>query len=442
MLPIYNVKYNIFGVSIMKVINENIKSPTAVRIKPAAVKNSPETGVKTTEHRRDHADFDREVIKYARKIKSTVKNEFDVKQPERKPSITSEEISAEIERLKAREKRPTAASETEVPEIKAPETAAGKTSETSSPTKDTSLSEAAKKLAEQRKQISELLAKHSGAFSKNITKQLETIYDLLAEQEKTDPNSISERLQKEIDKLSEIIDSEKPTTEKSISELLEEQRDRLNSLFSKNENKSNNLSSIRNKIQRGLKLTPSEQRYLSSKDPKAYESYCAISSARSMFRCSLHNCRTRDEVISMRLSNALTALSSYKKALREGGNGEMVIALNAAFENELKSFAKSPGYRSLPTAAECNKFDRDLAKAKRYEQEKRLEKQREAQRLRSKRYKKVSKNTKVPGDGKRTVAQVMADPTSKKVLASRAKRTYCECGTVGVSPYKSLNSKA
>ena len=438
----------------MKIINENIGSMTASateKVKTASRQSLSEAIGEASEHKRDRTDFDREIIAYARKIRSSVKAEFDVEQTAPKPSITSEEISAEIERLKSREKRPAALLQDEKAVSNDQNTLNGTTAEnttandlpkTSVSEKTSDITEAAKMLAEQRKQISELLSKNSDVLSKNVVKQLETIYNLLSEQEKTDPNSISETLQKEIDKLSEIIESEKPNTKKSISEMLEEQRDRLNSLFSKTDKTDNNLTGIRNKIRQGQKLTPAEQRYLSAKDPKAYESYCQINTARSMFRCSLNNCRTRDEVIGMRLSNALSALSSYKKALREGGNGETVIALNAAFENELKDFSKSSSYRSLPTAAECNKFDRDLAKAKRYEQERRLEKQREAQRLRSKRYKKTAKRSKVPGDGKRTVAQVLADPTSKKVLASRAKRTYCECGTISLSPYKVLNSKA
>lgn len=434
----------------MKIINENVGSMTAsatVKVKAVSRQSLSKSIGEASEHKRDRTDFDRKIIAYARKIKSSVKAEFDVKQTAPKPSITSEEISAEIERLKSREKRPVAlSSDNELQEETTvstdQNTLNGTTAENTTADKASGKTEAAKMLAEQKKQISELLSKNSEVLSKNVVKQLETIYKLLNEQEKTDPNSISEKLQKEIDKLSEIIDSEKPDTEKSISEMLKEQRDRLNSLFSKKEKTDKNLNEIRNKIRQGQKLTAAEQRYLSAKDPKTYESYCKINTARSMFRCSLNNCRTRDEVIGMRLSNALTALSSYKKAIREGGDGSEVIALNAAFENELKSFSKSSGYRSLPTAAECNKFDRDLAKAKRYEQEKRLEKQREAQRLRSKHFKKTAKKTKTPGDGKRTVAQVLADPTSKKVLASRAKRTYCECGTVSLFPYKGLNSKA
>lgn len=406
-----------------------LKSKAQIAVK---VKTAPRQAFSTAARlsKRDRAEFDRGLISYVRAVKSSVRSEFDNAKEITEPEINSDEIEAEIERLKSRTPRASDAA------LQSTESTSAAAKTTNAKTTERS---AADMLAEQKKQISELLSEKSDVLSKNVIKQLEKIYKLLCEQEQTDPDSISKPLQKEIDKLSEIISSEKSNTDKSLYEMLEEQRDKLNSLFSHDKKSDNTLSNIKNKIRQGRKLTATEQRYLSAKDPTAYESYCKINTARTMFRCSLNNCRTRDEVIGMRLSNALSALSSYKKAIKEGGDGSEVIALNAAFENELRSFSKSSGYRSLPTAAECNKFDRDLAKARQYEREKRLEKQREAQRLRSKKYKKVKKKT--PGDGKRTVAQVLADPVSKKVLASRAKRTYCECSTVSFSMFKTLNSK-
>ncbi len=389
------------------------KEMTDIKVKTAPPKNSA-TAPQLS--KRDRAEFDRRLITYARTVKSAVKNsELDSK-PKPEPGITSEEISAEIDRLKTR---------------------TPKAAEAVPNTDNSADKKAAELLKEQIKSVSELLADKSNGLSIPVTRQLEKIYSLLCKQEKTDPNTVSEELQDEIDKLSDMLSSDKTDKEKSLTELLEEQKNKLDKLFSQTPKPDNTLSSIKNKVRQGRKLTAYEQRLLSSKDPAAYESYCKINVARSMFRCSLRNCRTRDDVIGMRLSNALSALSSYKKAIREGGDGNEVIALNAAFENELRDFSKSSNYRSLPTAAECNKFDRDIAKARRYEQEKRLEKQREQ--FRSKRYKK--KVRKTPGDGKRTVAQVLSDPTSKKVLASRAKRTYCSCA-IGLTLYKKMNSKA
>lgn len=363
---------------------------------------------------RDRAEFSRRTVA----VKCAVGSKLDTKAPAPEQAVTSGQICDEIQKV-------------------------GANTSSTQPTQSTDTSDEIKLsdlLKEQIKGITELLSDKSNGLSDPLRTQLEKIRTLLIEQEKTDPNAISKPLQKEMDKLSEMLSGTKSSTSKTLSEMLEEQKNKLEKLFSHIENSDNSLGSIKNKIRQGKKLTASEQQLLSAKDPDAYESYRKISSARTMFRCSLNNCRTRDDVIGMRLSNALSALGSYKKAIREGGDGSNVVALNAAFENELRDFAKSPGYRSLPTAAECNKFDRDLAKAKKYEREKRLEKQREQQRLRCKKYKKKAKKT--PGDGKRTVAQVLSDPTSRKVMASRAKRTYCGCAEMGFSMYKSMNSKA
>lgn len=371
---------------------------------------------------RDVAAFGKAVREFAKAAKAAAKSSISTeldKSPEPvSPSITSEEIAAEIDRLKSKN---SADSEADVKTAENPPA-----DSTTVDKADVPKSDAAKLLKEQIKSVSEFLSDKSRYLSYPVKQKLQTIYSLLLKQEETDPNSISEELEKEIDEFSKMISSDKSDkTEKpkTLSELLEEQRNKLDKLFSHTESSSNSIGSIKNKIRQGRKLTPYEQRLLSAKDPAAYESYMKINSARTMFRCSLNSCRTRDDVIGMRLSNALTALASYRKATRGGGDGGDIAALNAAFENELRDFARTPGFRSLPTAAECNKFDRDLAKARKHEREMKLEKQREQQRLRNKRYKKKIKKT--PGDGKRTVAQVLADPTSKKVMASRRKRACC-----------------
>ncbi|MBD5383761.1 MAG: hypothetical protein HDR72_02010 [Ruminococcaceae bacterium] len=228
--------------------------------------------------------------------------------------------------------------------------------------------------------------------------------------------------------------------EKSISEMVKEQMEKIDSLFAQKEyDKANDtrLSGIKAKMRTGSGLTPSEQQYLAAKDPEAYSSFQRTETARKMYRCSLNACRTKDEVNAMRLSNALSALSAYRKAIRNGGDGADVAGLNAALDREIRSFTSTSNYRRLPTVAECNKFDRDLAKAKKNEREKKLAEKRklEAKRQRTIAAKKLAakraKYKKTPGDGKQTVAQVLSSPTAKKVLASRAKSNYCGCAYVG-----------
>lgn len=234
--------------------------------------------------------------------------------------------------------------------------------------------------------------------------------------------------------------TEDKTEGKSISEMIKEQMEKIDSLFAQKEYDKahdNRLGSIKAKMRTGMGLTPSEQQYLAAKDPEAYSTFQKTENARKMYRCSLNACRTKDEVNAMRLSNALSALSAYKKALRNGGDGSAVTGLNAALDREIRSFTSTANYRRLPTVAECNKFDRDLAKAKRNEREKKLAEKRklEAKKKRTLAEKRLAakraKYKKTPGDGKQTVAQVMSSPTAKKVLASRAKSSYCGCAYVG-----------
>lgn len=228
--------------------------------------------------RRDHAEFDRSHIKQT--VKPDVASPLDTpEKPEKvEPGITTDGIQAEIDRLKAKA-------------AESPESAAKPAD-----------SKAAEELRKQIKSISELLS--NKGLSQPVTNQLEKIYSLLCKQEKTDPNAVSEELQDEIDKLSEMLSHDKPDKKKSLAELLEEQKKRIENLFSNIPKNDNSVGIIKNKIRQGKKLTPYEQQTLAAKDPAAYESYRKLNTARSMFRCSLNSCRTRDDVIGMRLSNA------------------------------------------------------------------------------------------------------------------------------------------
>ncbi|MDE6728836.1 MAG: hypothetical protein K2J80_13010 [Oscillospiraceae bacterium] len=225
---------------------------------------------------------------------------------------------------------------------------------------------------------------------------------------------------------------------KSYAELIKEQTEKIDRLFSKDEQSSSNnkqLMSIKQKIRSGLTLSIAEEQYLSKKDPDSYSNYRTVQDSRRMFRAQLSCCRTKDEVNGMRLSNALAALSSYKKAIKHGGDGSEVAGLNMALEREISSFSQSARYRSLPTAAERDKYYMELAKARKFEREKR-----EAQRLNSRSKKK--KQVKQPGDGKRTVAQVENSALGRKV------RNAGKGGSCGVcfssfagSSYKKMDQK-
>lgn len=200
-------------------------------------------------------------------------------------------------------------------------------------------------------------------------------------------------------------------TEKSFAELIKEQTEKIDRMFSKNDGAAdeNQLNSIRMKLRSGLTLSVNEEQYLSKHDPDGYTNYRTTLDARRMFRSQLACCRTKDDVNGMRLSNALSALSSYKKAMKNGGDGSAVAGLNMALEREISDYTKSARYKSLPTAAERDKYYMELAKARRFEREKRAAEKQNALRKGKK------KQVKQPGDGKRTVAQVENSPLGRKV---------------------------
>lgn len=216
--------------------------------------------------------------------------------------------------------------------------------------------------------------------------------------------------------------------EKTLSEMLAEQQEKLESLFSRlygEDSKAHKINAIRMKMRGGYRLSASDQAYLSVNDPDMYERYQKVECARRSYRNTLNSCRTKDQVNGMQLSNALSALGQYKKACRNG-SGDEVIGLYSALNREINEFKHSGGYSALPTNAECGKFQKDLAKARKFEQEKKAAKRREQlEKLKKKRFKKKKKKLlKTPGDGKQTVAQVMNSPTAKKVIGSMSKPRY------------------
>lgn len=228
---------------------------------------------------------------------------------------------------------------------------------------------------------------------------------------------------------------------KSIAEMVKEQMEKLGALFGEKEYdkaSDSNLSSIRTKMYMGKKLTPAEQQYLARRDPNTYSQYQQQEIQRRIYRYTLRSCRTKDQVNGMRLSNALSALSELKKSAKNGGGISGIAGLNAALNDEINEFTRSGEYNRLPTAAEVGKVNRDLAKARKYEREKRAE---QREKLKAKRKRK--KKTKTPGDGKRTVAQVLSTPEAKKVMRSRAKSVYSTGHEMAVvSHIYKMNKKA
>lgn len=300
----------------------------------------------------------------------------------------------------------------------------------------------------------EKTAKFESTSDSVTSKELEERLSKLAEkaEQEKNQNAADKTDENYTDKIASAESSDKKDEGKSVSELIKEQMEKIDNMFStKDTDKKNDdrLSAIKAKMRSGLTLSPDEQKFLADNDPDSYSIFRTTESARISYRCSLNACRTKDDVTAMRLSNALSALSAYKKAIKNGGDGAAVAGLNAALDREIRSFTSSANYKRLPTVAECNKFERDLAKAKRNERDKKLAEKRrlEAKRKRTlaerRKAAQKAKYKKTPGDGKMTVAQVMSSPTARKVLASRSKSS--SVGFAYVSDYKStskLYSKA
>ena len=209
------------------------------------------------------------------------------------------------------------------------------------------------------------------------------------------------------------LSSESSTGEdkKTVSEIIKEQTDKIDSMFKSDDydkSKDRALLVIKQKIRGGLTLSASEAKYLSKNDPDSYSNYQTIVQARRQFRSQLRCCRNKDDVYGMRMANAVSALAAYKKAIKQGGDGAEVAGLNMAIEREISSYSRSGRFQSLPTIAERNKYQVELAKARRFEAEKR-----QAERMSRKGEKK--KQVKVPGDGKRTVAQVQNSYLGRKI---------------------------
>ena len=239
-----------------------------------------------------------------------------------------------------------------------------------------------------------------------------------------------------VDKVEESVSAETGEEKKTLSDIIKEQTDKIDSMFSSNKkDKANDtqLLLIKQKMRGGYTLSANEEKYLSQNDPDSYKNYRVVLDARRMFRCQLASCRTKDDVNGMRLSNALSALSAYKKAIRQGGDGAEVAGLNMALEREIQSYAKTARYQNLPTAAERGKYEMELSKARKYEREKRI-----ADRINAKSKKK--KQIKFPGDGKRTVAQVENSYLGRKIRkADRGASCGGCCSSSFGSSYRKLD---
>ena len=166
---------------------------------------------------------------------------------------------------------------------------------------------------------------------------------------------------------------------KSVDEWVEEQKKKLSEnqdeQNEKNKCKDKTLNGIRTKLSSGKRLTPSEMRYLQTKDPAAYAKAQAVETERASYQRQLKTCRTKEDLHRFKMIHVASALSEYNSIMHDPHmsaeeKAEAVAHVRnkmSAVEKETADFVKSGDYAGLPTDRERIKFEKDMARAKREE---------------------------------------------------------------------------
>lgn len=137
------------------------------------------------------------------------------------------------------------------------------------------------------------------------------------------------------------------------------------------ENKDEALSSIHNKINAGVKLTPDEMKYLQVKDPDMYQKLKNLENEKKQYERELKQCKTKEEVEKLKFSKVSASLSAIN-AVKDNPNIPESFKLGVAVQeqkrlNELDKitakFVKSGEYDKLPTEAEKSKAEQDIKEA-------------------------------------------------------------------------------
>ncbi len=107
------------------------------------------------------------------------------------------------------------------------------------------------------------------------------------------------------------------------------------------------LARITSKLDSGDDLTEKEMEYLRKNNPDMYNKAHAAKQHKLFMKRRLLLCRDRDEVKSIGMSNAMSALSSCKASDSSGSVGFDKWAFAAA-DREYKSFISGKEYAKLP----------------------------------------------------------------------------------------------
>lgn len=145
------------------------------------------------------------------------------------------------------------------------------------------------------------------------------------------------------------------------------------------ENKTDKmLQTINNKIAAGADLTPTEMKYLQTKNPSQYQTLKNRELEKKNYERELKQCKTKEDVDRLKMSTVSSALSSIN-AVKSNPNIPEATRLAVAQE-ELKKldeynkinekFVESGEYAKLPTEADVRQYEKDKAEAREAEIEK------------------------------------------------------------------------
>ena len=108
------------------------------------------------------------------------------------------------------------------------------------------------------------------------------------------------------------------------------------------------LARITSKLDSGDDLTEKEMEYLRKNNPELYNKANAVKQHKLFMKRRLLQCRDREEVKSIGMSNAMSALSGCKTAGSSGSGPSVDQWAFAAANKEYKSFLSSKEYSKLP----------------------------------------------------------------------------------------------
>lgn len=196
-----------------------------------------------------------------------------------------------------------------------------------------------------------------------------------------------------------------------------------------NNQKDETLSTIRTKINSGVKLTPDEMQYLQTKDPATYQKIKNLENEKIAYERELKRCKTKEGVQKLKLSRVTASMSAIN-SVKNNPNIPKGTKLAVAMEEQRKTealnkienkFVKSGEYAKLPDKTEVNKVEKDMQKADENERSERTENIKTIFNNEEEKYK---TEESLINDDKITKFEAEQTQEAKKVKRSKAKKAY------------------